>query len=288
MGGVGRGGDAAARVLAVAISMLPAERNDWGAAMRGELEHIAERPARLRFSLGCVLAAMRAPRPPGGAQGAVIVRFVLASTACAAALVAFAFVRYPGLRTGAGTWLDVAAFGLVLVGYGVTTLSIVRATSNPPMVTRIAIPAGVAAAVLPFLVVVTSWASTPLTSALMFLAFVLASAATGVAAVRYSGSLGVSRGVVFVAAMVAGLTVFLLWVGSTLVDDGRPYDPGLIRDFEASGSRDLATYAVKDNLGSAMMLLLVVPLVVAAIGSASVAFAGSRSRRGTAETPSAG
>jgi len=58
-----------------------------------------------------------------------------------------------------------------------------------------------------------------------------------------------------------------------LLTAGRPYDPGMVRDFAASGSHDLATYAVNDNLGSAMMLLLVVPLFASLIGYAGATVA---------------
>jgi len=47
---------------------------------------------------------------------------------------------------------------------------------------------------------------------------------------------------------------------------GRPYDPGMIRDFHTSGASDLATYAVGDNLGAAMGLLLLTPALAALLG----------------------
>jgi hypothetical protein len=58
--------------------------------------------------------------------------------------------------------------------------------------------------------------------------------------------------------------------------DGRPYDHGLIRDFHRSGGRDLATYAVSDNLGSGLVLLLLVPTVALALGSLSARFVSER------------
>jgi hypothetical protein len=45
----------------------------------------------------------------------------------------------------------------------------------------------------------------------------------------------------------------------------------MIRDFHASAAPNLATYAVNDNLGSAMMLLLIVPVLAASLGAAGAA-----------------
>ena len=77
--------------------------------------------------------------------------------------------------------------------------------------------------------------------------------------------------------MIGGLVLFVVWVGETVVTGGRPYDPGLLRDFATSGSPDLATYAVNDNLGAAMGLLLLVPLLTTALGYAGAA-SGPRHR----------
>ena len=68
---------------------------------------------------------------------------------------------------------------------------------------------------------------------------------------------------------MAGLTVFISWVTVTYADAGRPYDAGLVRDFHASGAHDLATYAISDDLGSGLVMLLVVPTVALALGSLS-------------------
>ena len=71
------------------------------------------------------------------------------------------------------------------------------------------------------------------------------------------------------AGLVGGLTVFIVWVSVTYADAGGPYDAGLVRDFHKSGSPDLATYAVSDNLGSGLVLLLMIPAVALALGSLS-------------------
>ena len=84
-------------------------------------------------------------------------------------------------------------------------------------------------------------------------------------------------------AITAGMLVFLIWVSDTLLMAGRPYDPGMVRDFHTSGARDLATYAVNDNLGSAMMLLLLVPILATSIGLAGSAIARLLTRTATSD-----
>jgi hypothetical protein len=69
-----------------------------------------------------------------------------------------------------------------------------------------------------------------------------------------------------------------VWVTATYLRDGLPYDHGLIRDFHRSGATDLATYAVSDNLGSGLMLLLLVPTVALAVGFLSARLASKATR----------
>jgi hypothetical protein len=45
----------------------------------------------------------------------------------------------------------------------------------------------------------------------------------------------------------------------------------MVRDFHTSGAQDLAAYAVSDNLGSAMMLLMLVAMLATLIGVAGAA-----------------
>jgi len=73
--------------------------------------------------------------------------------------------------------------------------------------------------------------------------------------------------------------VFLGWVGAAVLTGGQPYDPGLVRDFHASGAPDLATYAVDDDLGAGMMLLLLVPLLTWTLGSVGASLTAGRRGR---------
>ena len=72
--------------------------------------------------------------------------------------------------------------------------------------------------------------------------------------------------------------MFIIWVSVTYADAGRPYDSGLVADFHRSGAHDLATYAVSDDLGSGLVLLLMIPTVAFAVGSLS-ARVGAVTRR---------
>ena len=267
--------DAPAALLAGAVRLLAADRAEWGNAMLGELEQLNGPLARWRFALGCVAATVRVGRRRGD-PGNVIVAATAVGAISSAGLVALAFVRYPGLRHGSATWLDLTAFALVLAAYAITSAVLVRANTSRQVVARLVLPGGVTIAALPALLAVTLPIARPITVLAMLLAFGALSAAIGVAGARRGQTAAAGRVAAVLAAIVAGFAVFLIWVSDTLVSRGRPYDPGLVRDFAASGSHDLATYAVSDNLGSAMMLLLVVPVAATAIGFAGASVATRR------------
>jgi hypothetical protein len=264
--------DAPAALLAGAVRLLAADRAEWGHAMLGELEQLESSPARWRFALGCVAATVRVGRRRGD-PGELIVLATAAGAISSAGLVAFAFARYPGLRHGTGTWLDLMAFALVLAAYVIVSAVLVRANTSRQVVTRLVLPGGLTIAALPTLLAVALPTARAITVLAMVLVFGVASAAVGVAGARRGHGAAAGRVAALLAAVVAGFAVFLIWVSDTLLTAGRPYDPGLVRDFASSGSHDLATYAVNDNLGSAMVLLLVVPVLVSVIGYASATVA---------------
>lgn len=84
---------------------------------------------------------------------------------------------------------------------------------------------------------------------------------------------------ILTSSLVAGLTVFLVWVGETVSTSGRPYDTGLLRDFASTGGTDLATYAVNDALGAALVLLVLVPMLTTVLAGVTAMLAGSRRGR---------
>ena len=100
---------------------------------------------------------------------------------------------------------------------------------------------------------------------------------------RSAGDAGTGTQAALWSGIVGGLAAFGIWVTETYLKNGRPYDPGLLRDFHRSGTHDLATYAVGDNLGSGLVLLLLVPIVALALGSVT-----ARLGAGTARSASEG
>ncbi len=80
------------------------------------------------------------------------------------------------------------------------------------------------------------------------------------------------------SGLVGGLTVFIVWVTVTYTNAGGPYDSGLVSDFHKSDAPDLTTYAVSDNLGSGLVLLLMIPTVAFALGSLSARLAAATRR----------
>ena len=269
--------DAPAALVAGAVRMLAADREEWGQAMLGELEQLKSPWVRWRFALGCVAATVRVGRRRGDPGNAIVLATAVGAIS-SAGLVAVAFARYPGLRHGTATWLDLTAFALVLAAYAITSAVLVRASTSRQVVARLVLPGGLTMAALPALLAVTLPTARSVTALTMVLAFAALSAAIGVAGARGGRSAAAGRVAAVLAALVAGFAVFLIWVSDTLVSQGKPYDPGLVRDFAASGSHDLATYAVNDNLGSAMVLLLVVPVVASLIGYAGATVATRTTR----------
>ncbi len=246
---------------------LPADRVDWAQAMLVELDHIEGRRERRRFSLGCAWASARirvqSPEPGGALLRAV----VLGCAAIAAALVGYGLVRYPGLRSEPNVWGATIVFLVTLMAYGALTVTLSRGTSERSAASRryglgggLAVGAGWLLGIAPP-PALKGWVFVPLLVALLGPAVVALiagrrarDARTGTLAALWSG-------------LVSGLTVFVVWVSVTYADAGRPYDAGLVGDFHKSGAHDLATYAVGDDLGSGLVLLLVIPTVALALGS---------------------
>ena len=56
------------RLLTFAVRRMPAERREWGAAMRVELSHLRSSSARWRFALDCTCVALFPPHPERSLQ----------------------------------------------------------------------------------------------------------------------------------------------------------------------------------------------------------------------------
>ena len=270
--------DLSSRVLAAAVRLLPADRAQWGRAMVAELSHLHGRIARRRFVAGCLRAILLAPRGQD-APGRSLVGVVAAAAAGCVGLVAYGLVHYPGLRAGPGVWFATAAFLTAVAAYLLTAVVIVgRLTGPRPRLLQLALLGGPAIAVLWWLVGVAATSSL-VSGVLPVVLIPLGSLALGGAAAWRGRSAAEGCQVVLLAALLAGLLVFLGWVGAAVLTGGQPYDPGLVRDFHASGAPDLATYAVDDDLGAGMMLLLLVPLLTWTLGSVGASLTAGRRGR---------
>jgi hypothetical protein len=256
-------------LLVVAVRGLPADRVDWARAMLVELDQVQGRRERWRFSLGCAWAAgrIRLQSPePGGALLRVV---VLGCIAVALALVGYGLVQYPGLRSDPNLWGAMVVFAATLLAYSVVTVFLSRGVTQRSTTARrfglvggLAVGGGWLVGITPPSIL-KGWVFVPLLIALLGPAVVAVVAGRGTRDAR-TGTLAALW-----SGLVGGLTVFIVWVIVTYANAGGPYDAGLVRDFNRSGAHDLATYAVGDDLGSGLVLLLMIPTVALALGSLS-------------------
>ena len=268
--------DLPAVLLAVSVSVFGASRPEWGRAMAAELTGLDGRRTRWVFALGCMRSLAVTLPPPGSRR--VVNAAATAAAAASLGVVVLALVRYPGVVSGAGTWVALAAFVAVLAVYVVATAHLTPRLAGGPLV--MAVVAGVAIAGSWVGIGLSASLSGPAASSMALVAVgPLVAMAVGWLGTARSGSAGSGVACVGLAGLVAGLGLFLVWAGQAVATGGRPYDAGLLRDFTSSGASDLATYAVNDSLGTAMMLLLLVPLVSLASGLVGTAAASWKVRR---------
>jgi hypothetical protein len=266
------GDDPGRRFLSLAVRGLPADRVDWGQAMLAELDQVQGRRARWEFSLGCAWAAGRirvqSPEPGGAVLRAVILGCVVTSFA----LVGYGLVDYPGLRSEPNFWGAMIVFLATILAYSALAVVCSRGISRQSVAARrfglvggLAVGAGWLLGIAPP-AALKGWVFLPLVIALFGPAVAAAIAGhrfrdwrTGALTALWSG-------------LVAGLTVFIVWATVTYVNAGGPYDTGLLKDFHSSGAHDLPTYAVSDDLGSGLVLLLLIPTVAIALGTLGARF----------------
>ena len=192
---------------------------------------------------------------------------VLGCTVISLALVGYGLVHYPGLRSEPNVWGAMSVFLATLLGYTALAIVCSRGVSQRAVVARrygllggLVVGAGWLLGIAPPSAL-KGWVFLPLLFALFGPAVVAVVAAhrsrdsrTGTLTALWSG-------------LVAGLTVFIVWASVTYADAGGPYDAGLVEDFRKSGAHDLPTYAVGDNLGSGLVLLLLIPAMALALGA---------------------
>ena len=259
--------DRASRFLGLAVRGLPAERLDWAKAMLAELDQVQGQHARWQFSLGCAWASvrirLRSPEPGGAGLRTVI----LGGATVSLALVAYGLVHYPGLRSEPNLWGAMAVFLTTLLVYAGLAVLLVRGVSHQSISARrfglvggLATGAGWLLGISPP-AALKAWVFLPLLIALTGPALVATIAGHRFRDTRTGNLTALWSGI------VAGFTVFIVWTTVTYADAGGPYDSGLVNDFHSSGAHDLPTYAISDNLGSGLVLLLLIPTVALALGS---------------------
>jgi hypothetical protein len=258
--------DFPARLLAWAIGFLAADRADWGQAMVGELEQLHHRGSRWRFALGCVIATLLFPARRAR-TGRLAIVLVVAAAVGSAGLVGFGLARYPAILSGRNIWPVLVTFAVLLAAFSLVTMVLVRrdAAAGLALVGGL----GTAAVWLGFGYPAVTYAKERPALALLLLALPLAPLVVGAAAARRGRSGAAGRQAALLSAIVAGLFLFLALAGDTLLTAGGPYDSGQLRDFPGSRFPDIASYAVSDNLGTAMSLLLLASMVTAVLGCAA-------------------
>jgi hypothetical protein len=265
--------DLARVLLATCVHVLGVGAPEWGRAMLAELAQLEGRRTRWVFALGCVRSiAFRMPR--SGAQR-LVTAGALGAAVASVAIVAVALVQYPGLVSGSRTWFAIGVFVGLLLTYVAATANL----GSQVVDSRLLLTAGVGGGAI-----AAAWMAVGLDASLdgpkaLSVSLLglgpLVGIAIGWLATARSGSSRVGIACVGLASLIAGYALFLLWAGETVATAGRPYDAGLIRDFRTSGTTDLATYAVSDSLGAAMMLLVLVPLVSLTSGLVGAAVVGT-------------
>ena len=253
--------DRPARLLGLAVGFLGPGRAEWGRAMAAELAQVHGRPARWRFALGCAGGTMLVP-PRRGESGRVVLVLVTAGATACAGLVCYGLARYPGIVVGPRTWLILAVFAAVLAGFTLAAATLARRGAA-----SFGLVAGLAVAVA-WIIAGGLALSRGAAAAFFFLLAVLplAPLAAGAAAARRGRTGTEGRGGVLISAVVASLALFAVLAAHALITARGPYDPSQVRDFHGSGMPSLAAYAVGDNLGTAMALMLLTFIMTAALG----------------------
>ena len=250
--------------------------------MRAELDQVVGAVKRWQFSVGCTWAAavIRARTALGSRErgGEVLRLVVFAGITSSLGLVVYGLVQYPGLRTGVVVWASMTAFLAVLFIYGTVTISLSRGDSPEISLPRRyglaggLIIGGAWLAALSPPHDLKAWVAVPLVVALFGPACVAALAG------RQHRDVRIGTRAALWAGIVGGLGVFVVWVATTYAGAGGPYDAGTMRDFHSSHATDLTTYAISDNLGSALVLLLLIPTFALAVGSLTAQIATRTSR----------
>jgi hypothetical protein len=262
--------DAPLRLLRWALSLLSAQRAEWGQGMLGELAHLDGRRRRMRFALGCAGAALIMP-PWGRAAGAFWA--TVGVTASTLTVYAVLIVDY---RLGFGDWIMLAVLGIVCAGYLLGAIVLLRRPG-------VALP-GLLGGVFATLV----WLGLSGLTAVDQVTFIpvgwqkgvtmfAVPAAIGVAGTRWLRSPDGGRRAARLAALSAGLLELLYaTIAVAVLGGGGPPDQD--GGFTLRGT-------ISDRLGNNIAHLAINTLFIAMVGWGAAALTGFLVRR--APTPAA-
>nr|BFE63104.1 hypothetical protein GCM10020063_076300 [Dactylosporangium thailandense] len=256
--------DAPLRLLRWAVGLLSAQRAEWGRAMLGELGALEGRWSRLRFAFGCTGAAL--VMPPWGRAAAAL----WATIGIAAASLALFAVLTVDYGLGVGGWITLAVVALICAGYLLGASALLRRPG-------IALP-GVLGGVFATLAALSLSGFTAVDQVTFipnpwqqWVRVIAVPAVIGVAGTLWRRDPAAGRRVARLAALSAGLLQLLYaTVAVTILGGGGPPD-------EDGGSTIRGT--VSDRLGNNVVDLVVSTLIIAMVGWAAAALAGSVMRR---------
>jgi hypothetical protein len=262
--------DAPLRLLRWTATLLPEQRDEWGQAMLGELDHIEGRGRRWRFAIGCAGAALLLP--PWGRAAAGLVAMVAVAIG-SLGLYADVVIRY---RLGIGNWVAAAITLTFLVSLIVAGSVLLRRPG-------VAVPG-----FLGGLFVALAWLAmsgftfygfiAPIPTTDLPLLLIAVPAVVGVAGTLWGDSAVVVRRTARLAAISAGMTLFLYGTLAVAVlgAGGPPEDRGFT-----------VRYIISDRLGNNIIPdLVLIPLVTATVGWAAAAAAAHIRRPAAANTDS--
>ncbi len=250
--------DAPARLLRWSTGLLAAERAEWGQAMLGELDRLEGRARRWRFAAGCGSAVLVLP-PWGRAAAAIAALAALAASAVA--VVGYTRVHY-GLATDGWTWVLSAVLLALLAGHVLGGSVLLRrpGVAGPGLAGGLFVAAAwLTVQGVTFTRFIT-WISPAWTELVLVL---VVPTVTGAACTLYSGSADAGRRAARLAAVSAGLALYLYGVLAVAVigAGGAPVD-----------ATWTVAYQVNDSLTSqATFYLIQLPLATATVGWAAAA-----------------
>jgi hypothetical protein len=256
--------DAPLRLMRWVAGLLSPQRHEWGQAMLGELDHLDGRLRRMRFALGCAVAALMLP-PWGRAAAGVWAMITLA--VASVGLYASLAIHY---RLATGGWV---AAGVLTVFVASVLLGASALVRRP----GVAVPGLLGGLVVALVSLALSGFTfydqmlpntVPWHRAVQVIGvpFVVGAAGT-----VWGRDPVVGRRIARLAAITAGLGLFVYaTIAVAVIGGGGPFD-------QDGGGTLRGT--ISDRLGNNLVLLAFITLVVATVGWAGAAAAGRAFRR---------